>query len=241
MQFVRLLGSMPEPVLAKIDMSGILYWFGIGIYIAMALSAGFGLYCIIMLMRRVKLKSFPSREAAAVFIDDVGESLEKNDFEGVMDACDSPEVWAKAVPQLMTVATENRNKPIKKIKIIVAEFFSREILAEFDARTAWVNTIIKSAPMLGLLGTVSGMIMAFGKIAGTGESGVKPSDLANDISFALFTTAAGLSIAIPLVVLGSMTQTRISKLQDSVQENMGTFFDDLEAAQVRGGMGNDDA
>ena len=130
-------------------------------------------------------------------------------------------------------AGENRNKPIKKIKIIVGEFFSREVLADFDARNAWVNTIVKAAPMLGLLGTVTGMIAAFGKIAGTGESGVKPSELAGDISFALFTTAGGLAIAIPLVILGSIANTKISKLQDAVQENMGTFFDDLEAAQVR--------
>ncbi|MFY9253518.1 MAG: MotA/TolQ/ExbB proton channel family protein [Fuerstiella sp.] len=219
---------------AQVDLSSILYWFGQGIYLAMAVAAIYGLYCIVMLMRRVKEKSFPGREAADAFLDDVGELLEKNDFEGVTEACDTPELWSRAVPQLVHVAVENRNKPIKKIKGIVGEFFSREILSDFDARTSWVNTIIKSAPMLGLLGTVSGMIMAFGKIAGTGESGVKPSELAEDISFALFTTAAGLSIAIPLVVFVAMTQTRIARLQDSVQENMGTFFDDLEAAQVRG-------
>ena len=111
---------------------------------------------------------------------------------------------------------------------------AREILSDFDVRTQWVNTIVKTAPMLGLLGTVTGMIAAFKKIAGTGESGVNPSDLASDISFALWTTAAGLGIAIPLVILGSMVQTRINKLQESVEDNLGSFFDDLEAAQVRG-------
>lgn len=220
-------------LLAEVDLSPILEGFGYGIYGAMALAAVYGLYCIVMLMRRVKQKSFPAPESAKAFLDDVGELLEKDDFDGVTDTCDTPELWARAVPQLITVAVENRNKPVKKIKIIVAEFFSREILADFDARNAWVNTIVKAAPMLGLLGTVTGMIAAFGKIAGSGESGVNPSDLAGDISFALFTTAAGLAIAIPLVILGSVTQGRITKLQDAVQEHMGTFFDDLEAAQVR--------
>lgn len=234
MQLSRLLGLSPQVTLAQVDTGPILYWFGIGIYIAMAVAAIYGLFCIIMLMRRVKQKSFPGREAADAFLDDVGELLEKNDFDGVADACDTPELWARAVPQLVVVGVENRAKPIKKVKQIAAEFFSREILADFDERTAWVNTIVKSAPMLGLLGTVTGMIGAFKKIAGTGESGVKPSELAGDISFALLTTAAGLAIAIPLVILGAMTQTRISKLQDSVQESLGTFFDDLEAAQVRG-------
>lgn len=234
MQHLSLFGYLSAAKgMAEIDITPILLWFGDGIYLAMAIAAIYGLYCIVMLMRRVKEKSFPGREAADAFLDDVGELLEKNNFEGVTEVCDTPELWSRAVPQLVHVAVENRNKPIRKIKIIVGEYFSREILADFEARTSWVNTIVKSAPMLGLLGTVTGMIAAFGKIAGTGESGVKPSELAGDISFALFTTAAGLGIAIPLVVLGAMTQTRISRLQDAVQENMGTFFDDLEAAQVR--------
>ena len=159
---------------AAIDAKPILNQFGNAIYLAMAVSAIYGLYCIIALMRRIKQKSFPGREASDAFLDEVGELLEQNDFDGVMDACDTPEVWARAVPQLVQVAVENRAKPIKKVKIIVGEFFSREILAEFDARTSWVNTIVKAAPMLGLLGTVTGMIGAFEQIAGTGESGVNP-------------------------------------------------------------------
>ena len=233
-QFMSGMNDFLPVLLAEIDITPILDWFGNLIYLAMALAAVYGLYCIVVLMRRVKQKSFPGREAALAFLEDVGELLDRNDFDGVTEACDTPEVWARAVPQLMQVAVENRAKPIKKIKQIVGEFFSREILSDFDARTQWVNTIVKTAPMLGLLGTVTGMIAAFKKIAGTGESGVNPSDLASDISFALWTTAAGLGIAIPLVVLGSMVQTRINKLQEGVEDNMGTFFDDLEAAQVRG-------
>jgi biopolymer transport protein ExbB/TolQ len=219
--------------LANIDMGPILEMFGNAIYAAMAISAMYGVYCIIVLMRRVKQKRFPGREAASAFINDVGDRLDQDDFEGVAQICDTPELWARAIPQLVQVAVENRNKPVKKIKQIIGEFFEREIISDLDARMSWVNTIIKSAPMLGLLGTVTGMIAAFDKIAGTGESGVNPSDLASDISFALFTTAAGLAIAIPLVVLSAMVQVRIAKLQDSVQEYLGVFVDDLEAAQVR--------
>ena len=218
---------------AAIDIAPILIAFGYVIYAAMAIAAVFGLYSVVALMRQVKKRSFPGKAASETFLDDVGEQLEKNDFEGVFDTCDVPELWSRAVPQLVQFAVENKNKPIKKVKQMTGEKFSRDVLAQFENRNAWVNTIVKSAPMLGLLGTVTGMIAAFGKIAGSGESGVKPSDLANDISFALFTTAYGLAIAIPLVILGAMAQTRIARLQDSVEESMGYFFDDLEAAQVR--------
>lgn len=218
------------------DIGPILYWFGNLIYLAMAVCATYGLFCIVMLARRVKQKSFPGRESAATFLDDVGELLEQNKFDEVLEVCDQPELWSRAVPQLVSIGVENRHKPVKKIRQIVAGFFSREILSEFDVRVAWVNTIIKSAPMLGLLGTVTGMILAFKAIASS-EGGVDPADLATDISFALWTTAGGLAIAIPLVVLMSAVQTKITGLEDSVDDQVGTFLDDLEAAQVRNAGG----
>ncbi|HID22276.1 MAG TPA: MotA/TolQ/ExbB proton channel family protein, partial [Planctomycetaceae bacterium] len=122
-----------------------------------------------------------------------------------------------------------------KIRRLLAEKFERDVLADLEYRLSWINTIVKSAPMLGLLGTVVGMINAFGKIAAASQTGADPSKLANDISFALFTTALGLTIAIPLVLAGAMINVRIGKLQDSVQHSVGEFLDDLEAAVTGGG------
>ena len=85
--------------------------------------------------------------------------------------------------------------------------------------------------MLGLLGTVVGMINAFGKIAAATDTGTDPKALANDISFALFTTALGLTIAIPLVLAGAAVHVRIGKLQDSVQDQLGEFLDDFDVVQ----------
>ena len=228
MHFLSVLCTSPTVTsIAALDSGWILHQFGNLIYLAMAVAAGYGLYCIIVLIRRVKEKSFPGREAASAFLDDISELLEKNDFEGAVDICDTPELWSRAVPQLVQVGVENRAKPIKKIKQIVAEFFSREILAEFDVRTQWVNTIVKSAPMLGLLGTVTGMILAFKKIAGTGDSGVKPSELAGDISFALITTGAGLAIAIPLVLVVASINIRIRKMEDLVGAGLARVLDTI--------------
>lgn len=63
------------------------------------------------------------------------------------------------------------------------------------ARTInYLSVIAQAAPMLGLLGTVSGMIKAFGKLS---SDSMNPSQLAGDISEALLTTASGLVIALP--------------------------------------------
>ncbi|MCH2200609.1 MAG: MotA/TolQ/ExbB proton channel family protein [Fuerstiella sp.] len=224
-------------LLAQIDISPILRTLGYAIYTALAVSFIYGVYCIIVLMRRVAQKSFPGRESAEQFLDDVGGQIEANHFDNVLEICDSPELWARAAPQLVIVAIENRNKPARKIRQLLSEFYEREIVSEFDRRLAWLNTIVKSAPMLGLLGTVVGMIGAFREIAGSAKP--EPSDLADDISFALLTTACGLAIAIPVVVMTNFANVRIARLQDSVDEVMGVVVDDLEASQVRAGLSSE--
>ncbi|HDG68082.1 MAG TPA: MotA/TolQ/ExbB proton channel family protein [candidate division Zixibacteria bacterium] len=60
----------------------------------------------------------------------------------------------------------------------------------------WLSTIVAIAPMLGFLGTVQGMIVAFDQIARSND--IVPSEVAGGISVALLTTFAGLAIAIPM-------------------------------------------
>lgn len=60
----------------------------------------------------------------------------------------------------------------------------------------WLSTIIAIAPMLGFLGTVQGMIIAFEQIAKSND--IVPSEVAGGISVALLTTFFGLAIAIPM-------------------------------------------
>jgi len=200
------------------------------IYGAMALAALFGVFCAILMARKIAQKRMSSGNAAA-YLDNVRELLGQRDFDGVAELSDSSPYWSKAVPQLVLVALANRQIGPTKLKGLLAEKFERDVLAELAYQQGWITTVVKTAPMLGLLGTVTGMILAFAKIATASQTGgVDPSTLANDISFALFTTAAGLAIAIPLTVLGSWVQVRIGRLTDAVQEQVTEFLADLESA-----------
>lgn len=71
-------------------------------------------------------------------------------------------------------------------------------------------TIAQVAPMLGLLGTVTGMIISFGQISrfGTGD----PSIVANGIGQALVTTAAGLIVAIPVIMGHAFLSSRVEAI-----------------------------
>jgi biopolymer transport protein ExbB/TolQ len=212
-------------------------WNALGnsIYVMQGIGALYGAFCVILLVRRIAQKRFFSESAAQQFLDEVRERLKTRDYEGIVDLCDSPSYWSKAVPQLIIVALQNRGIGIAKLRQLLGEKFERDVVADFEYRSSWIATIAKSEPMLGLLGTVMGMISAFGKIAAAQQTGADPSKLAGDISFALFTTAVGLMIAIPLVLAGNMLHVRIGKLQDSVQDHLGTFIDELVAAEAPGG------
>lgn len=212
------------------DTAPILHAVGYLIYIAMAAVALYGVFCVVLIFRRIRQKSFRSSAAAGEFLEECRGHLHSGDVEAVADLCDSPPFWAKAVPQLILVALAHRDRGGTKLRRLLGEKFEREILADLEYNTSWISTIVKSAPMLGLLGTVIGMINAFAKIAAAGQTGTDPKLLATDISFALITTALGLTIAIPLVMAGNVIHVRMGKLQDSVQQDLGEFLDDLSAA-----------
>lgn len=210
------------------DITAILDFTGNAIYAAQAAVAVYGAFCVVLIVRRIAQKRFASREAAEQFLSEVREPLQQRNYDGVAEICDSPRYWSKAVPQLILVALANRQRSPNKLRQLLGERFEHEILADFEYRMSWISTVVKSAPMLGLLGTVVGMISAFGKIAATQKTGGDPSALAGDISLALWTTAIGLIIAIPLIVAQAMIQIRLGKLQDGVQDQLSEFLDDLE-------------
>jgi biopolymer transport protein ExbB/TolQ len=173
------------------------------IYTALALAALYGIFCAVLLFRKISQKRFSSPAQAAEFLDEVRNRLQRRDFDGVAELCDSPPYWSKATPQMILVALAHRDRGLAKLRQLLAEKFERDVLADLEYRHSWIGTIVKTAPMLGLLGTVAGMILAFGKIAVASQGSVDPKQLADNISLALFTTAYGLMVAIPLTILGA--------------------------------------
>ena len=77
----------------------------------------------------------------------------------------------------------------------------REVAARLERYLPAIATIASAAPLLGLLGTVIGMIEIFGSQAPAGSlAGGNPSQLAHGISVALYNTAFGLIVAIPALI-----------------------------------------
>jgi biopolymer transport protein ExbB/TolQ len=188
-------------------------------YGALAAAALWGLYCIVIVWTRVNQKRFKSEEEQDAFMDDVEQMMEAGDFEGTAEYCEGD---SRAIPQIVEMAVHHRSLGYRKGRQFVMDRFQRDVMSDLEYRLSWVSTVIKAAPMIGLFGTVFGMMGAFKTLA-TAES-VEPSALADDINIALRTTACGLAIAIPLMILVANVNIRIAKMEDLVGAGLARFM-----------------
>ncbi len=116
-----------------------------------------------------------------------------------------------------------------KVKEGIEEASTEEITT-YMKPIDYLSIIGATAPMLGLLGTVSGMIKAFQTIGSKGMG--KPEELAGNIGEALVTTATGLLIAIPSMLSYYYFRNSFIKTTATLGRNIGGLLDTLETGEL---------
>lgn len=112
-------------------------------------------------------------------------------------------------------ATDPETLGRSKVEDAIADFSIREN-SRYMSWIGYFSVIAQAAPMIGLFGTVAGMILAFDTMGLSG--GADPSQLAGNISLALMTTAGGLVVAIPSIFCFYIFKNRFNKLVGEAQE-----------------------
>ena len=104
---------------------------------------------------------------------------------------------------------------VQDYEFILKEVTNQEI-SPYERRLNLLASVISISPMLGLLGTVTGMIRAFTNISkyGAGDAAI----VADGIAEALLTTAAGLMIAIPVIVVYNYLNRRLEKMENEIDD-----------------------
>jgi biopolymer transport protein ExbB len=102
------------------------------------------------------------------------------------------------ISHILLFGIKNFGRKREVIKEIIEEHGKREA-AYLDKNVETLSTIASVSTLLGLMGTISGMIKVFGVISL--QTVVNPSMLAGGISEALYTTSAGLGVAIPTLII----------------------------------------
>jgi biopolymer transport protein ExbB len=123
----------------------------------------------------------------------------------------------------------NRAVNYEKVKEAIEEASTEEVAA-YMKPIDYLSIIGATAPMLGLLGTVSGMIKAFQTIGQVGMG--KPQDLAGNIGEALITTATGLIIAIPAMLCYYYFRNSFIKSTASMGRSIGALLDTMETGEL---------
>ena len=157
-------------------------------------------------------------------VESFEEKLNEKDFQGAYDMARSDE---SVLGQVLSAGLAKLNRGYPKAIEGMQEVGEEESM-KLEHRLSYMALIGNLSPMIGLFGTVQGMIQSFQVIASGGAS-PKPSDLAEGISTALFTTLVGLAVAIPAIAAYNILRNRVAKLLLEVgvtSEDLMSRFDD---------------
>jgi len=181
-----------------------------------------GVYCFLQINQR---KMMPKTQ-----VDAVSHAMQRHDANAAYELCQSsPNVFANTMSSALLKVNFERDLANKAS---MEQAASETLVQEETRLMIWVNYLnifATIAPMLGLLGTVTGMIQSFDQLA-AGKS--EPQDLAGGIGQAMLTTAGGLIVGIPAMFLyfyfRNLLQVAIGNIQKSV-----TFMIDVLSGELK--------
>lgn len=159
-------------------------------------------------------------------VESFDEKLNEKDFQQAYDLARADE---SVLGQVLSAGLSKLSRGYNRALEAMQEVGEEESM-KLEHRLSYMALIGNISPMIGLFGTVQGMIASFQVIA-SGGSTPKPSELAVGISTALFTTLVGLAIAIPAIAAYNILRNRVARLLLEVgvtSENLMSRFEDVQ-------------
>lgn len=157
----------------------------------------------------------------------VKHRLSSGDAEGAVALCESTPGPVAAV---LASGLRARHLSSKEIERQMEETALSEI-PRLQCRLVWLDTIITVAPLLGLLGTVTGMISAFQVIGRSGAS--QPTAITGGVAEALIATATGLTIAIVTLVGYNYLSDRVKQVAAEIELRATQLLNILDSIKER--------
>jgi biopolymer transport protein ExbB len=160
----------------------------------------------------------------------VRASVEKGHYEEALAICDNNESPLSA---LIKVGIEYRAYPETAQKEVLKDAAAQEV-PKLERNVSALGTIAHIAPLLGLLGTVTGTMKAFG-VLGRFGSVADPSVLAMGVSEALITTVGGIVVAIPAVIFYNFLVTKVNMILLKTENQVTALSMMINSDKLRGG------
>jgi len=137
-------------------------------------------------------------------IDEIQALFDENQYQEAMELCENEPSYFTRVCGAGIAKIGHHFSTIEK----AVEEMGDEESIKLHQKVGWLSLIANVAPMMGLLGTVSGMVEAFNTIASSGGQ-ASPAELAGGISKALLTTMFGLIVALPVTAAFAFIRNRM--------------------------------
>jgi biopolymer transport protein ExbB/TolQ len=185
-----------------------------------------------------RLRAFRAADADTAHLRvRVGDLLEQGEVEEAIRTCES---YSGPVAAVLLAGLVKYRKLLKlgrekaEIEVTVSktmEDFAPRVLSGLEKRMNILNLIGSVSPLLGMAGTVTGMIKSFNRMAET--AGLEAGAVAGGISEALITTAAGLLIAIPAVVAYNLMVKKVDGYLMEIEETVTELVDYVSFGHVK--------
>ena len=160
------------------------------------------------------------------------EDIKRKVLEGrITDAQSLCAVTKTPIARMLEKGIARIGSPLRNIEASIENVGKIEVY-NLEKNLSFLATISGAAPMIGFLGTVTGMIQAFMSIAQE-EGAVSPKLLSSGIYEAMITTAAGLLVGIMSYLAYNYLVTRVGKLIHSMEYTSINFIDLLQEPQNR--------
>jgi len=163
------------------------------------------------------------------FINEVKQKILSNDMAGAIQHCSNQgsALPAKVVKAGLLRASRDNRQIQAAIEIV-----AHESVSTVRKRIAYLAMFANIATLFGLLGTIMGLIKAFGAVANV-DAATKSVMLADGISTSMNATASGLAVAIPTMVAFSVLQSKANRLTEDVESAAMVTMDLLGARMYR--------
>jgi len=175
---------------------------------------GVAVFAMAIAFERLFYIIFRANINAVAFMAQVQKLIMANNIDRAIKLCNA-EPHA-ALPRVVKSGLSRANRTEKEISNAVEET-TLEMGPLLNKRTGYLSMLANVATLLGLLGTIIGLVQAFDAVANASPE-MKQTMLANGIAVAMFTTAWGLMVAIPTLVIHSIVMTRTNKIMDDVDQ-----------------------
>lgn len=152
---------------------------------------------------------------------EIKEYIQQKNFEAVLNICRAS--LTDPIAQLLVYALELKTNDQEEYERKLVRYGS-QLVRQLERRINYLAIIANATPLLGLLGTVIGMIKAFMQIQQLNGQ-VNASVLAGGIWEALITTAAGLTVAIPSLVIYHYFESKLDRITLRIKDTIAEFLE----------------